>query len=470
VRAYDVRTGRPLWTWEPLPWAAAQPIPTGAGNAWSTMAADPALGLVYVPTGSASPDYYGGLRPGDDRDADSIVALNAKTGQKIWAFQLVHHDLWDYDLASQPLLFTWRGKGHDVPAVAVATKMGMVFVLDRRTGQPLFPVQERPVPPSDVPGETASPTQPFSALPPLSPLTLPQDGNGYPRPQADAAFCRQQMAGLRYEGIYTPPSLRGTLVFPGAVGGVNWGSTAYDPTTGILYANTNRLPYAAQLIPQDAWIVHHWLWVVLDILLALGVLSWATARRRWSPGRPLAAAMILLALAGMFWYGFLFKGMPITTPQAMRGAFGEDRSPQENAPYKLYRHPILDPHGLPCTNGVWGTVSALNLQTGALVWQQPHGTQISAAAQGASTGAVSLGGVIVTAGGLVFSAGTKEPLLRAYDAANGKQLWQGALPVPAQATPMTYQLNGRQFVVIAAGGHGLYGSPTGDSVVAFALD
>jgi quinoprotein glucose dehydrogenase len=165
VRAYDVRTGRQVWTWEPIPWATTQKMPTGAGNVWSTIAADPALGLLYLPTGSASPDYYGGMRPGNDRDADSVVAVEAATGRKVWAFQVVHHNLWDYDVPSEPLLFTWHG---NVPAVAVTTKMGMVFVLDRRTGTPLFPVEERPVPKSDVEGEVASATQPFSSLPPLS--------------------------------------------------------------------------------------------------------------------------------------------------------------------------------------------------------------------------------------------------------------------------------------------------------------
>jgi quinoprotein glucose dehydrogenase len=466
VRAYNARTGRPLWTWDPIPWATAQTIPTGAANTWSTIAADPALGLLYLPTGSASPDYYGGMRPGDGRDADSVVALDARTGKKVWAFQVVHHDLWDYDVASEPLLFTWHGVGSEgVPAIAVTTKMGMVFVLDRRTGVPLYPVEERTVPKSDVPGEDASATQPFSSLPPLSPLTLPNDEDSYQRPAEDAAFCRQQMAGLRYDGMYTPPSLRGSLVFPGAIGGVNWGSAAYDPGSGILYANTNRLPYAVQLISQDPWIAHRWLWVVLNLLFGMGLLFWFGSRRRWGPGRPVAYVMMLVAVAGMLWYAFLFKGRPFTVRDAMSGAFGEDHSPQNKAPYRLYRHPLLDHHGLPCTPGIWGTVAALNLQTGVMAWQQAHGTQVA----GASTGAVSLGGVMVTAGGLVFSAGTKEPLLRAYDAASGRQLWQGVLPTPAQATPMSYELDGKQYIVIAAGGHGLYGTRTGDTVVAMGL-
>lgn len=461
VRAYDTRTGRPVWTWEPIPWGSAQKVPTGAGNAWSTIAADPSLGLLYVPTGSASPDYYGGLRPGDDRDADSVVALNAATGQKVWAFQVVHHNLWDYDVPSEPLLFTWHG---NVPAVAVTTKMGMAFVLDRRTGTPLFPVEERPVPASDVPGEVASATQPFSSLPSLVPLTLSTGGAASGRGHADQEDCRQQMSALRYEGIYTPPSLKGSLIYPGAVGGVNWGSAAYDPVSGILYANTNHLPYFVQLLPQDSWLYANWVWFALGGGFALGVLFGFVRRRSWKPGWPAGIAMVVTA-AGMFWYGIFYDGS-LRTEDRVRRAFGEDHAPQEQAPYKLYRHPIVDHRGLSCAPEPWGTIAALNLQTGQMAWERPHGTQ----APVEETGSPSLGGVIVTAGGLVLSAGTREPLLRAYDASTGDQLWSGDLPVPAQATPMTYEINGRQFIVIAAGGSGLWGTKTGDAVVAFALN
>jgi quinoprotein glucose dehydrogenase len=472
VRAYDARTGRQVWTWEPIPWAASQSSRTGAGNAWSTISADPQLGLIYVPTGSASPHYYGGMRPGDGRDANSIVALDAATGRKVWAFQVVHHDLWDYDLPSEPLLFTWHG---NVPAVAVTTKMGMVFVLDRRTGVPLFPVEERPVPKSDVEGEVASATQPFSTLPSLSPLTMPTTGPNLDRDLSDADYCRQQMAGLRYEGIYTPPSLKGSLVFPGSLGGINWGSAAYDPQSGVLYANTNRLPYLVQLLrpnqgtPATVLFARGFgspLKLRLSLLILLVGLVAALRRRGWG------WFVLLVGLTGLF-YGIWQKHLVLveknleSTPEyAMRHMFGEDHSPQLGAPYELYRHPIVDHRGLPCTPGLWGTVEALNLQTGTIVWEQAHGTE----APGRQTGALSLGGVIVTAGGLVFSAGTREPLLRAYDAATGDELWKGDLPVPAQATPMTYEVDGRQFVVIAAGGNGLWGTKTGDSVVAFALN
>jgi quinoprotein glucose dehydrogenase len=475
VRAYDARTGQQVWTWEPIPWGAQQKIPTGAGNVWSTIAADPALGLLYLPTGSASPDFYGGMRPGDGRDADSVVALEANTGRKVWAFQLVHHDLWDYDVPSEPLLFTWHG---NVPAVAVTTKMGMVFVLDRKTGTPLFPVEERPVPLSDVEGEVASPTQPFSSLPPLSPLVMPTDGPNFERDKADADFCRKQMAGLRYDGIYTPPSLRGSLEFPGSIGGVNWGSAAYDPESGILYANVNRLPYSVRLIVRNSFArrIDAMFWrirtlLTLSVLFVAGLILWLR-RWNWNPGW--VACLVMLVSAGGLSYGISLRHAVATRTEAeitgarygMRDGFGEDTAAQDGTPYELYMHPLADHHGLPCTPGPWGTVSALNLQTGKMVWERAHGTQVP----GKQIGSISMGGVIVTAGGLVFSAGTREPLLRAYDAATGDELWKGDLPFPAQATPMTYEINGRQFVVIAAGGHGLWGTKTGDAVVAFGLN
>ncbi len=455
---------------------AQQKVPTGAGNVWSTIAADPALGLLYLPTTSPSPEYYGGMRPGDGRDADSIVALEAKTGRKVWAVQLVHHDLWDYDVPSEPLLFTWHG---NVPAVAVTTKMGMVFVLDRRTGTPLFPIEERPVPQSDVEGEVTSATQPFSSLPPLSPLTMPADGPNLQRDKADADFCREQMAGLRYDGIYTPPSLKGSLQFAGSVGGVNWGGAAYDPESGILYANTNRLPYFVQLMVRNPpfpggigqTLSRRRSLLALSVAFAVGFILWLRRRKSWNLGW-VAGLVMLVSAAGLV-YGVSQRRvqmsrsrLDVVVKDVMRGGFGAEVSPQDGAPYQVYHHPIVDHHGLSCAPGLWGTVEALNLQTGKMVWEQAHGTQVP----GKQTGSLSLGGVMVTAGGLVFTAGTREPLLRAYDAATGTELWKGDLPVSAQTTPMTYEVNGRQFVVIAAGGHGLWGTKTGDAVVAFGLN
>jgi quinoprotein glucose dehydrogenase len=406
------------------------------------------------------------LRPGDDRDADSVVAIDAKSGKKAWAFQVVHHDLWDYDVASEPLLFAWHG---NTPAVAITTKMGMVFVLDRRTGRPLYPIEERAVPQSDVPGEHSSPTQPFSSLPSLTPLTFPME-QGFAGSPEQSKSCLAQIERLRYQGVYTPPSLSGTLVFPGSIGGVNWGSAAYDPKSGILYANVNRVPYSAQLLPQlkpqsslsklihTVYILRFAVLVLITVTLLFLSFVWRRMQNRWG----LAVICTMVVLSALTWHSW--TDLAHRPSIDISGAFGEDHSPQSGAPYSLYRHPILDSNGLPCMPGLFGTVAALNLQTGRIAWEQPHGSIHS------GRGAPSLGGVIVTGGGLVFSAGTRESSLRAYDSSTGQELWTGSLPRPAQSTPMTYVVKGKQYVVIAAGGHGLWGTQTGDSLVAFALN
>ena len=240
VRGFDIRTGAQKWMWEPLPWAAAQhPRNVGSGNAWAPMAADPEHDLVFVPTGSPSVDFYGGTRPGDNRDADSLVALQASTGRRVWAFQLVHHDIWDYDTPSQPVLFTFRGS---TPAVAITTKTGMVYVFNRLTGKPLYPIEERPVAASTLPGEQASPTQPFSTLPALTPLSFTAADLHLADP-ADQKYCTAILNRLDNHGLFTPPSARGSLVNPGSIGGANRGSAAFDPTTSLLYTRVSTMPY-----------------------------------------------------------------------------------------------------------------------------------------------------------------------------------------------------------------------------------
>jgi len=462
VRGFDARTGKRLWSWEPIPWALHQRPRTGAANAWSVLAADPGHHLVFVPTGAPSPDFYGGFRPGDDKDANSLVALDARTGSKVWAFQLVHHDLWDYDIAAEPLLFTYKG---NVPAVAIAPKTGVVFLFNRLTGEPLSPITERPVPASDIPGEHASPTQPFSALPPLNPLTL--DIHSLPgHSPEEQQFCASKLQKLRYEGIFTPPSLRGTLQFPGSLGGVNWGSMSLDPETGILYANTNRSAYEIRLVPQPTWFQH--LFEVPKVWLALAAVALlaglALRRKRWlaAPVLLLSAALVVFAFYVRDPRSFSFKRdhNMVNSPDA-----AGEVSMDEGAPYRIFRRVLQDKQGRPCTPVPWGATSALNLNTGELLWQRPLGTLIP----GEHTGTVSFGAPIVTAGGLLFTAASSEPLLRAIDKTTGEQVWTGRLPVPAQSTPMTYSLGGRQYIVVAAGGHGGLGTPLGDSVVAFAL-
>jgi quinoprotein glucose dehydrogenase len=475
VRGYEAISGKLLWTWEPLPWAEKQEIRTGAGNVWSVISADPSFGLVYLPTGSAAPDLYGGMRPGDNRDANSIVALDAATGKKIWAFQVVHHDIWDYDIPSEPILFTWRG---NTPAIAVTTKMGMIFLFDRRNGQPLVPVEERPVPQSDVPGEQASPTQPFQNIPSLAPLVMSMaDSSSYQRPAVDMEVCRKQLANLRYDGIYTPASLKGSLNFPGPTGGVNWGGAAIDPNTGILYANTNRIASVIRLVPRRVakyegfersvtdWTRPYlprkkfWLSAFIFVLLL------SSARRHsLNPGwAPIVVAIVGICIVG----GYRLYDSQIR-PAAMPWVdhFGNELSPQRKSPYLIERHPLVDSRGFSCTPAPWGGIAAVNLNTLTKVWEKPLGTMIP----GQQTGIRNFGGPIVTASNLVITAGAEDPWLRVFDSASGEELQKVPLPVPAVETPMTYTLDGRQYIVVAAGGHGDGIVPLGDSLIAFGVN
>ena len=426
VRGYDARTGALRWTWDPVPrdstdaawstWRGTMGHTTGAANAWSIIAADSARDLVFVPTGSASPDYFGGERAGDNRYANSIVALRASTGKVVWHFQVVHHDLWDYDVASPPALVTIVKGGKRIDVVLQATKTGQLFVLDRDTGKPVFPVEERSVPKSTITGERASPTQPFNTvIPPLSPLTLSNDSVWGATP-ADRESCRQQIRSLRNEGMFTPPSLEGTLVIPSNVGGAHWGGLAFDPGRSIAVVAVNRLAAMVQLIPVDQ----------LD-----------TAQSRSNSSR-----------------------------------LGDEYTRMHGTPYVMRRRILTAESRLPCSPPPWGGLVAIDLKTGTRAWEVPLGDLRSMSPELASisqqsVGSPNLGGPIVTAGGLVFIGATIDHFIRAFDIETGRELWKGALPGGARATPMTYTVNGKQFVVIAVGGNDDWGK--GDYIIAFAL-
>ncbi len=405
VRAYGARTGKLRWSWDPIPWALKTTPRTGAGNAWSTISVDAPRDLVFIPTGSASPDYYGGVRKGDNKWANSVVALHASTGEFVWGFQVVHHDLWDYDVASQPALFAWKD---GTPAIAITTKMGRVFVLNRLTGAPLLAVEERPVMKSDIPGEEAWPTQPASTIS-LVPEKLSAN-DAWGKDEQERQWCADKIKSARAGHIFTPPSLEGTLVFPSNVGGINWGSAAYDPQRHLLFADTNRLPILVKLIARAD-----------------------------------------------------FDSVRKNAPDADR-LHGEFAG-QSGAPYAMFRRPLLSPSGLPCNTPPWGTVAAVDLFSGKKVWDVPLGSFLP----GMNTGTITLGGPMATAGGEVFTAAAMDNFLRAFDAETGKELWKFELPAGGQATPMTYSLKGKQYLVIAAGGHGKLGTKQGDFVVAFTL-
>ena len=414
VRAFDARSGELRWAWDPIPESIA---PTGAGNAWSTISVDAARDLVFVPTTSPSPDYHGLKRPGNNQWADSVVALSVKTGRLVWGFQLVHHDLWDYDTAAQPVLATLRRSGADVPIVIAGNKTGNLFALERETGKPVFDIEERPVPSSDAEGEEASPTQPFPLAPPaLAPQRL-SAGDAWGLTQEDRDACRSVMEGLRSEGIFTPPSVQGTIAYPGNLGGMNWSSGAFDPQRQIFVTNVVNLPMEVHLIPRERY--------------------------------------------------------DETERSARMGQFRAEVSPQHGTPYGMSRRALLSPHGLPCNPPPWGSLVAVDLADGTIRWTTPLGTtaDIVKDPAGIVSGTPNLGGPIITAGGLVFIASAMDNYLRAFDVETGSELWKGRLPAGGQAMPMTYRLRrgGKQFVVIAAGGHGKLGTKLGDSVVAFAL-
>ncbi len=428
VRAYDAKTGALRWSWDPIPrdstdkawasWRGAMAHTTGAANAWSVIAADSARDLVFVPTGSPSPDYYGGERTGDNLYANSIVALRASTGKVVWYFQTVHHDLWDYDVASPPSLVTIVHNGRRVDVVLQATKSGQLFVLDRSTGVPVFPVEERPVPASRIFGEHASPTQPFNTvIPALSPQRFSLDDVWAPTPDAREA-CLAQIRPLRNEGPFTPPSFEGSLVMPSNIGGAHWGGLAFDPASQIAVVPVNRIAAYVQLIHLDE----------LD-----------STQARQNSSR-----------------------------------LGDQYTRMHGTPYVMRRRMLTAPNGLPCIPPPWGSLVAINLATGARAWEVPLGDpatlkpELSAISK-TPLGTPNLGGPIVTASGIVFIGATFDHVLRAFDVATGKELWKGPLPGGARATPMTYQLTptGRQFVVIAVGGGDEFGK--GDYVVAFAL-
>lgn len=410
VHAFDAMTGAPKWSFDPV---QGPNMRAGAGNVWAPISVDAARGLVFLPTSSPSPDFWGGYRTGDDKYTSAVVALKIETGEVAWSFQTSHHDVWDYDVASQPTLgrITYRGKTVDV--VLQPTKQGLLFTLDRDTGKPVIPVEERKVPQGAAPGDRLSPTQPFPiAPPPLAPNHISAD-DAFGLTFWDRGKCRAAIEGARNEGLFTPPSTQGSIIYPFTGGGSNWGGLSFDAGRNVAFVNTSNVIHLVTLIPAK------------DV-------------------------------------------------DAMRKAHPhEEISRNRGAPFGMWRRTLVSPIGMPCNPPPWGQLHAIDMTSGKILWSVPLGSTedmmpFSQYLLGKS-GTPNLGGPISTDGGLVFIGATMDNYLRAFDAKTGAELWKGRLPAGGQATPMTYMWKGKQYVVIAAGGHEKLGTKRGDQVIAFAL-
>jgi quinoprotein glucose dehydrogenase len=411
VRAYNARSGDLEWVFNPVPPGSVGRNKdgtwlNGTTNVWSIISVDEERNLVFLPTGNTSPDYFGGHRKGLDHYSSSVVALHGDTGEVVWNFQIVHHDLWDYDTPAQPTLVDLKVNGELVPAVVQVTKMGMTFALHRETGEPLWPVEELPVPQGGkVPEEYLSPTQPFPThIPKLLEKKFNAD-DAWGLTFIDQGMCEDKINAMLNEGVFTPPSVQGSINFPSNAGGNNWGSPAINPDTGVMVVFTNRMPGFTRLIPREQC-----------------------------------------------------EGV---------------RQPQKGTPYCVEAGFVLSPLGMPCSEPPWGTLDAIDISAGKHLWSVPLGTTRDMAPYPFwwIKGLPGFGGPMMTATGLIFSGVSNEHIFRAFDASTGEELWQGELPTAGNALPMTYQLKpgGKQYVVIAAGGHWSGGSPPGDHIIAFAL-
>ena len=412
VHAYDAITGAHKWSFDPLD-PKRPGFRGGAANVWAPMSVDEARGLVILPVSSTSPDFFGGLRPGAGQYANSIVALHVADGTVAWSFQTTHHDVWDYDLPAQPTLGTVTYNGKSAPAVLQPTKQGLLFTINRDTGVPVIPVVERKVPQGGAPGETLSPTQPFPIAPaPLAASHIkPEDAFGLTF--WDRGKCRDAIAAARHDGMFTPPSVQGSIIYPFTGGGTNWGGLAFDEGRDVVYVNTSNAMHLVTLITQK---------------------DFTEVKERF---------------------------------------FDKEVSPQAGAPFGMKREVMLSPFGMPCNPPPWGQLHAIDMHSGKILWSVPLGTTEDMAPFSeyllGKTGTPNLGGPMATAGGLVFIGAAMDDYLRAFDAKTGAELWKGRLPAGGQATPMSYVWHGKQYVVIAAGGHSKLGTKRGDQVLAFAL-
>ena len=426
IRGFDARTGELRWTFDPLVRDASTGLePTnpeiGGGNNWVPMSADYERDLLFIPTASPAPNYWGAHRPGDNRYANSIIAVRGTTGEVVWHFQTLHHDVWDRDVGSPPIVVDIRRDGEQVPAVIQLVKTGMLFAFERETGEPLWPIEERPVPTdTDIEGEQLSPTQPFPTKPPVlvrNSIT-PDDAWGFTFWDRNA--CRQKIASMRHGGHYEPMMTTGTVMYPQPGGGSNWGGGAFDPQRNLLITPVSQIPYYVKLIPQEQ----------------------LTEEQKKQARKPAA-------------------GAPMQGPGYIGGT-----------PYAVEQGPLMSPSFTPCTAPPWNLLVAVDMVRGEIKWKIPFGDldKLMPVTIPLNLGAPSAGGPIVTAGGLIFIGATPDSKIRAYDIDTGEEVWEFRAPTSAMATPMTYQVDGRQYVVFAAGGHSWYDAKgVDDYLLAFAL-
>ncbi len=499
IRAYDVRTGKIRWTFRTIPspgdvgydtWPPDAWTRIGGVNPWSGISVDAARGLVFLPVGSAAFDFWGGNRQGANLFANCVLALRADTGERVWHYQLVHHDLWDRDPPAAPVLVTVQRNGRAVDAVAQVTKSGHVFVFDRDTGRPIFPIEERPVPRSDLAGEAAWPTQPFPlAPPPFARQRLTEDDLTTLTPTAHAAVLAQ-FRKVRSNGQFVPPSTEGTVIFPGFDGGGEWGGVAFDDRSGLLYVNANEMPWILTMVDlkkagtgpaaagrrtydTNCAVCHgaerkgDALKVYPSIAEVSKKLSRAQVEEIIQHGKGVMPSFASVSETDRkTLVAFLFGDAERPLGRPDPGEAPEETIRYSHTGYNRF----LDPDGRPAVKPPWGTLNAIDLNKGTIAWTVTLGELPELTKRGIPpTGTENYGGPVATAGGLLFIGATKDEKFRAFDRTTGRVLWETSLPAGGYATPATYAVDGRQYVVIAAGG-GKMGTKSGDAYVAFALE
>lgn len=499
IRAFNIKTGRLDWVFKTIPhpgefgyetWPQDAWKEAGGANSWAGMSLDEEKGVVYVPTGSATYDFWGGNRKGENLFANCILALDATTGERVWHFQTVHHDIWDRDVPAPPNMVTVNHNGIEKEGVAQITKSGFVFLLDRKTGEPLFPVEERPVPPSDLDGEETWPTQPIPTKPPpFSPQSLTLENITDISPES-YAFIESILKNLRTGEQFIPPSEEGTVIFPGFDGGGEWGGAAFDPENSVLYVSGSVMPWILTMIKTES----------TQFGFKPGAKTYqincAMCHGQNREGKPEANYPSLINIQNKLkeddimevintGKGFMpsYKHLPdeekeilvaylLNEPQKMNDEHlqgiqnNQDAVPYTHTGYNRF----LDAEGYPAVKPPWGTLSAIDLNLGGILWQVPLGEFEELTQRGIpKTGTENYGGPVVTAGGVIFIAASKDEYFRAFDKKNGDEIWKYKLPAGGYATPSVYAVNGKQYVVIACGG-GKMGTHSGDSYVAFALE